>query len=143
MSGPEPESDLDFDFGAEANALLDALDAALHEDGWAAHYSTRRGLSTWFDVARQRWAGSDTVDDYTNDLCARDALELALERTTGALHERLAALVERADQEFLASTEPDSAMLLGKYFRLDSRSGWWWRRIPVTGGISEQLRAQR
>lgn len=143
MSGPEPEFGLDFDFGADGNAALAVLDAVLHEDGWAAHYSTRSGLSTWFDVARQRWADSDTVDDYTNDLCARDALELALARTTGALHEHLAELVGRADQEFRASTEPDSARLLGEYFRVDSRSGWWWRRIPVAGGISEQLRAAR
>ncbi|MFF2496089.1 hypothetical protein [Agromyces sp. NPDC058064] len=132
-----------FDFGGEGNAALDTIDASLHDEGWATHYTTRRGLRTWFAVAEKRWADSDTVDDYTNDVCARDALELALGRSHGALHDRLAALIARADQEFLASTKPDTDRLLEGFLRIDAEDGWWWRRIPSDGAVIEELRASR
>jgi len=35
------------------------------------------------------------------------------------------------DARFIAATVQDSDGALGRFFMVDNRSGWWWRRLPL------------
>jgi hypothetical protein len=55
------------------------------------------------------------------------------------LRAKLAISIEKADSEFLARTRDDTGSALGRYFRIDESSGWWWKRAPATGPLAEYL----
>ena len=52
------------------------IEAVLHDEGWADHTSLARELRGWARLAEEVNAYTGTVDDYTNDLCSRDYLEV-------------------------------------------------------------------
>jgi hypothetical protein len=82
-----------------------------------------------------------TVDDYTNDLRSRDYLELAIARLPADVRGSVSALVADADKRFRESTIDDGDGTLGRFFRIDAASNWWWRRIPRSGPLGAYLAA--
>ncbi|HET9656281.1 MAG TPA: hypothetical protein VFP72_13070 [Kineosporiaceae bacterium] len=82
------------------------------------------------------------VDEYTNDLTARDWLDEAwpvlTSRVRAAREPELAAI----DARFRAATTDDDGELLAHFFRVGRRSGWWWRRRPLhlVGQFAEDAR---
>jgi hypothetical protein len=84
-----------------------------------------------------------TVDDYTNDLCSRDYLELAVNRLPSDISEPLSDRVATLDREFRNGTVADDQGVLRRFFRIEPCSGWWWRRIPSAGPLADYLASSR
>ena len=80
-----------------------------------------------------------TVDDFTNDLSSRDYLELALRRLPVPAREWLSESVAPLDDRFRDATVKDDRGLLGRFFRIDQESPWWWHRIPRVGPLADFL----
>jgi hypothetical protein len=100
-----------------------------------------RELGNWRRLGDEACDYSMTGDDYTNDLGSRDYLELAIARLTGDVGESLSALLAEADKRFREFTIDDGDGTLGRFFRIDAASNWWWRRIPRSGPLAAYLAA--
>lgn len=115
------------------------IESALRNEGWAEHASLARELQTWARLSVEVNAYTSGIDAYTNDLCSRDYLaEMSARASTGlrrALDERMTSV----DQTFRAATVEDTDVSLGRFYRIESRDGWWWRRRPSTGPLSDRL----
>jgi hypothetical protein len=59
-------------------SVLDRIGAHLRSSGWADFVTVDRLLRDWQWVAREAGQYQDIVDDYTNDVTARDGLEIVL-----------------------------------------------------------------
>jgi hypothetical protein len=59
----------------DVTAELDRLTARLHAEGWADHVSVERLIGGWQQLAREVGDYPLTIDDFTNDVSGRDALE--------------------------------------------------------------------
>ena len=136
-TSPDPE--LGIPMTADERRALRDVEAALHRDGWASFVSYDQELRDWRRLAREVNAYPATIDDYTNDLTSRDALELILQRCPTPLTERLSAPVSTIDELFRAATVPDVSELIGQFYRTDDKSGWWWRRLPERGSLATYL----
>jgi hypothetical protein len=126
-------------FDSTEQAILDEVGRRLRADGWAAHVTVSRLLRNWQQLSISVDQYKLTIDDYTNDLTSRDGLELVLSQSPGALHTKLRQFVESADKEFLARTHEDKEKSLGRFYRIDEFSGWWWKRRPAAGPLAEYL----
>lgn len=126
-----------------ADPRVAGVETTLRDEGWAQHASVSRELANWRRLGDEARAYSMTVDDYTNDLCSRDYLELAISRLPADVSESLFALVADADETFRESTIDDGDGILGRFFRIDAASNWWWRRIPRSGPLAAYLAAAR
>jgi hypothetical protein len=127
-------------FSPQDRAILERISEELHAEGWASHVTVERLLGNWKLLAGSADNHPLTVDDYTNDLTGRDALELVLAKChapdlRGAIRE----FVERADAEFLARTHDDTEHALGRYFKIHDGSGWWWKRKPNGPHLAKDL----
>jgi hypothetical protein len=126
-------------FDTSEQAILNEIGQRLRAEGWAEHVTVERLLRNWHRLSVSVDRYIMTVDDYTNDLTARDGLEIVLTKCPERLGTKLRAHIELADQEFLARTLDDVEHTLGHYFRIDRRSGWWWHRKPTAGPLAEYL----
>jgi hypothetical protein len=113
----------------------------LRAEGWADHTSLVRELNVWDGLAQRVSNYSMTVDDYTNGLCSRDYLDLAIGRLPSYLSTFFSHRVARLDQAFRDWTTDDDDGVLGRFFRIESHASWWWRRIPAAGPLAEYLTA--
>jgi hypothetical protein len=127
------------DLPDQHRAEADDLTRRLHEGGWSSQVSVDGLLRRWEQLAGEAGAYELTIDDYTNDLTTRDALALVLGWASEALRELIFSRVEAADERFRAGTVEDAGEAVGKYYRVVSRSGWWWRRRPTTGTLAAYL----
>jgi hypothetical protein len=127
-----------FDFGNFAAEFGD-LSSRLHAAGWSSRVTVKRLIDGWRYLAATVGAYRMTIDEYTNDVTGRDALELVLgwatESTRAAIIERVAP----ADEAFRSATVDDGGLAIGEFFNFESKPGWWWRRRPTTGDLSEYL----
>jgi len=128
-------------FDASQQTILDGVGLGLRAQGWARHVTVDGLLREWQTLCVSVDRYTLTIDDYTNDLCGRDGLEIALMECPEHLRSRLGVLIGRADKEFVARTEEDSNCTLGRYFRIDDASGWWWKRRPAVGPLADYLAA--
>jgi len=126
-------------FDASEQAILDRIDGRLHAQGWAEHVTTARLLRNWQALSTSVKKYRGTVDDYTNDLNTRDALQVVLRECKEPLHSKLLILIEQADGKFLAATQDDTGRVLRRYFRISESSEWWWKRTPTAGPLAEYL----
>jgi hypothetical protein len=131
---PEPR------FDASDQAAIDAMRDRLRAQGWASHVTVPGLLRTWRDLAISVNRYRLTVDDYTNDVTARDGLEIVLAACEEPFRTKLRCYVDEADAAFVARTEEDVGALLGRHFLIDESSGWWWRRRPIVGPLAAYLR---
>ena len=130
---------MELQFSTSEQAVLDEIGQRLRARGWAEHVTVMRLLRSWHELSVSVDQYRMTIDDYTNDLTSRDALEIVLAECPEPLRARLRLLIEQADTEFHARTQEDVAHTLGRYFWLTESSGWWWKRRPVAGPLAEYL----
>jgi hypothetical protein len=126
-------------FDAEEQAVLDEIGRRLRADGWANHVTAAWLLAAWDKLAASVDGYELTIDDYTNDLMARDGLEWVLGASPPPLHAKLLSWIETADHAFLAGTQDDGDGVLGSFIRIDETSGWWWKRTPRAGPLADSL----
>ena|SRR5690348_15791550 len=119
----------------------DRISADLRGEGWADHTSVERELRAWSRLASEVSAYPATVDDYTNDLCSRDYLDAVMVRASGGLRSEIDREVAATDEAFRQGTLEDVGGLLGKFYRLERKDGWWWRRTPLSGPLADYLTA--
>jgi hypothetical protein len=104
----------------------------LHEQGWRKAFSLNEMLAMWRALVSHVEAGYDEmVDEYTNDLTCRDWLALAWPMFTERVQTARQDELDSLDSRFLAATGEDTNAQLGRFFRVESKDGWWWRRIPT------------
>jgi hypothetical protein len=116
-----------------------ALTQRLHDEGWSPHVTVGRLLQEWGQLVGEVASYQLTVDDYTNDLTGRDAIDLVLSWCSDQFGAWAKPMVDEADQRFAGRTTPDEAGVLGRYFRISDNAGWWWRRRPVSGPLADYL----
>ncbi len=80
-----------------------------------------------------------TIDDYTNDLSARDLAERVRCATPAALSSRITERLGGADARFIAATVP----ALHPLMRNANPDAFWWTRVPRAPGdeLLEDLRS--
>jgi hypothetical protein len=120
--------------------ILDEIGAQLRARGWAGFVTVAWLVRDWRILAQRASEYAFTVDDYTNDLTARDGLEIVLAGCPEPLRTKLKSAIEETDKKFLAGTQDDATRSLENYFRIGA--GWWWRRIPRRGSLAEYLAAR-
>jgi hypothetical protein len=118
-------------FGAETAGTVSLLAA------WQAHVDRYRVEASKSAADPTAWHGGDLLAG----LYLRDFLQECLDQMPEALSRRVLAVVEDVDAEFRAITRVDDEQLIKAYdLDVDPASrGWWWRRIPTTGAIHEDL----
>ena len=117
--------------GAERE--LDAVELAISWVSRVEKIDRGRGLP-WTD--RTVW----NEHDLAGTLFVRDFLQEALDGLPAPLRERLAVVVDAADEEFRSYTVDDPAARMSRIAEVEPGGrGWWWRRVPETGPIAEDL----
>ncbi|WP_404352349.1 hypothetical protein LG324_05390 [Phycicoccus jejuensis] len=115
------------------------IESDMRAAGWAGHKGLDRELRSWNQLAAEVNTYEATVDDYTNDLCSRDYLADFASRASKDLRVQVQVHIAGADATFRAATIDDAEGLLGKYYRIELKDGWWWRRKPSSGPLAEWL----
>jgi hypothetical protein len=62
--------------GQADHQVLREIASGLHGDGWATHVPVLSELQLWKHLAAEVNHYRLSVDDYTNDLCSRDAVSV-------------------------------------------------------------------
>ena len=113
--------------------VVDALQFAA---GWAtrvAKFDADRALA-WTD--RTVW----NEHDLAGSLHQRDFLERSMAQLPTPLRERLTAWVAEVDERFRSYTVDDPDGKMAKIAEVDlTGRPWWWRRVPDSGPIVEDL----
>jgi len=115
------------------------IEEALRDDGWADHASLNRELRAWARLSEEVNTYTATVDDYTNDLCSRDYLAAVAVRASNGLRSAIDEQVASTDESFRRATVEDTDGRLGRYYRIERKDGWWWRRRPSSGPLADYL----
>lgn len=102
--------------------------------------TTDRELRTWSRRADELNDYRGTIDDYTNDLCSRDALNAIVERCPPNLAERLSSAVHTTDMRFQRPSTPDPEGRIGRFYRITDTDGWRRRRDPQRGPLADYLK---
>ena len=111
----------------------DAIDMAM---AWAAHVQKIDAdrVLPWED--HSVW----TEHDLAAALYIRDFLQLALDRLSPSLRDRLQQYVTTIDEHFQSYTVDDPAGRMAKVADVDlTGRPWWWRRVPDSGPIVQDL----
>jgi len=116
---------------------VDRLTDRLRSEGWASHVSVEWLAVSWDKLAATVAEYTGTVDEYTNDLTSRDALEEVLGWASRPLAAALSVPLGLADERFIAATIDDGGVAVSQYFRIGTR--WWWRRRPTSGQLADYL----
>ena len=104
----------------------------LHARGWRKAFTLNEMLDAYEALVVEVEQGYDQmVDEYTNDLACRDWLALAWPMLTERVQHLRQAELEALDERFRAASIDDGGQALRRYFRVDNKSGWWWRRRPI------------
>jgi hypothetical protein len=112
---------------------LDAVELAI---GWANRVQK-------IDADRARpWTDRSVWNehDLAGSLFLRDFLQAGLDQLPRSLRERLGGWVARADEQFRSYTVDDPAGRMAQIAEVDlAGRPWWWRRVPDSGPITEDL----
>jgi hypothetical protein len=94
------------------------------------------GRNARFDSALR-----DVIREYDNDLKVRDGLAHRPKDCPDSVQRKVAAVIERADQQFRDATfdDPGQALRRGRPSAADDLVNWWWTRRPALGGVPERL----
>ena len=119
-------------FEAEDYESVQRAERILHEQGWRKAFTVNEMVAMWRSLVTQVESGYDEmVDEYTNDLCCRDWLALAWPMFTAKVQAARQEELDALDARFLAATSEDTGGRLGRFDRVESKDGWWWRRLPT------------
>jgi hypothetical protein len=111
----------------------DAIDMAIAWDSHVRKIDADRSLP-WAD--RSVW----TEHDLVAALYIRDFLEQALNQLAVSLRDRLQHYVATVDEHFRSYTVDDPAGRIGKVAGVElAGRAWWWRRVPASGPIAQDL----
>jgi len=111
----------------------DALELAA---GWAGRVEKidRDRALPWSD--RTVW----NEHDLAGSLFLRDSLQQALDGLPESIRGKLADWVAAADERFRGYTVEDAEGRMSRVAEVElGGRGWWWRRIPDSGPILEDL----
>jgi hypothetical protein len=115
----------------------------LHERGWRAVFTLDGEMSQWLWLVDRIERGYlDLVDEYTNDLACRDWIHLVWPMVTDDVRSAYIDQLQAIDQRFAAATLEDGGQALSSFYRVENKSGWWWRRRParVVGAMARAFR---
>jgi hypothetical protein len=127
------------ELGQVERAQAEQLEADLRRDGrLGEHYTVEKVLRIWCRL--ELFDTTSNVDDYTGaGLLWRDDLAEIIDRSPEPLRTALTEAVAEGDERFRSMSDEDTHQLLSRYFKVERRDGWWWRRIPKHGAIRDQL----
>ena len=104
----------------------------LRERGWSQTFSLDEMLRSWWRLVAEVERGYDQmVDEYTNDLSCRDWLAAAWPLFSDHVRDLRRAELDAIDDRFRKATLDDGGRALGQFAQIESKDGWWWRRLPV------------
>ena len=124
---------------SDLQSEVDRLTDRLRAEGWASHVTVERLVRSWDTLAAEVSNYAATIDDYTNDVTSRDALQEVVGWASPPLAAALSVPVGLADERFAAATTDDGGAAVGEYFRIAHHAGWWWRRRPTSGPLADYL----
>lgn len=133
-------------FDASEEAVLDEIGRYLRAEGWGRGWAIPLTvgwlLRNWQKTSERVAHYNLTIDDYMNDLTARDALEIVLAISAEPLRSKLKVYIETSDRQFIAGTEVDIGSVIARFYLIDESSGWWWKRKPKVGDLAQYLAEQ-
>ena len=105
---------------------------ALAERGWRAAFTLNEMTDSWRSLVAEVESGYDQmVDEYTNDLACRDWLALAWPMLTERVRCARRSELDALDARFRAATDEDTSGRLARFYKVQDKDGWWWRRLPT------------
>lgn len=117
---------------AEDYESVRRAERTMHEQGWRKAFTTDEMVAMWRVLVGKVESGYDEmVDEYTNDLSCRDWLALAWPMFTPRVQAVRQEELDLLDARFMAATAEDTDGRLGRFYRVESKDGWWWRRLPT------------
>ena len=115
---------------SDVTVELDPSTKRPRAEGSGEHVSVDGLIRQWQSLANEVGHYTATIDDYTNGVFARDALEPVLGWGSSRTVAVIGSAISAADDQFRDSTTDDHGDAISRYFRIDARSGWWWRGSP-------------
>ena len=116
----------------EDDASVERAGRELHARGWRKAVSLDEMLRDYESVVGRVEEGYDeTVYEYLNDLACRRWLALAWPLVTENVRKSRAGDLQSLDERFRAASTDDGGRWLGRFFKIDGESEWWWRRRPI------------
>ncbi|WP_374456745.1 hypothetical protein [Nocardioides sp.] len=117
---------------AEDYASVDRASRELHAAGWRKAFTLNEMFAAWASLVADVERGYDQmVDEYTNDMACRDWLSLAWPMLTENVRAARASELDSLDARFRAATYEDGGRAIGRFFAVENKAGWWWRRRPT------------
>jgi hypothetical protein len=117
---------------SEDHASVDRASRELLARGWRKAFTLNEMFDAWAALVADVERGYDQmVYEYTNDMACRDWLALVWPMLTQRVREARAEELELLDARFKAATEDDGGLAVGRFYRVESKDGWWWRRRPI------------
>ena len=113
----------------QERSALTSLEARLSQ---RAHFpiTVERLFTTWRDFVDEVETGyEDSIDEYTNDLSARDIIDEVLASAPEHLRVKLLAVLSALDEKFQQASRVDEDHVLRRF--TTPRPGWWWSRLPL------------
>jgi hypothetical protein len=112
--------------------------------GWSQTFSLNEMLRSWSRLVAEIERGYDQmVDEYTNDLSCRDWLAAAWPLFSDRVRDLRQPELDAIDERFRTATVDDEGQALGQFTQIESKDGWWWRRLPSrrTGTFAAEVGA--
>lgn len=133
------------EFTAEDYESIDRASRELHSRGWRKAFTLNEMFEAWASLVAEVEQGyHQMVDEYTNDMACRDWLALVWPMLTERVRDARADELEALDARFRAATLDDGGRAIGRFYRVENKEGWWWRRRPskVAGVFAADLAAE-
>lgn len=117
---------------AEDYESIDRASRELQARGWRKAFTLNEMFAAWAYLVAEVEQGYDQmVDEYTNDMACRDWISLVWPMLTDRVRHARAEELDALDARFKAATDDDGGLAIGKFFRVENKDGWWWRRRPI------------
>lgn len=130
---------------AEDYESIDGASRELHTRGWRKAFTLNEMFEAWASLVAEVEQGYDQmVAEYTNDMACRDWLALVWPMLTERVRDARAEELKALDARFRAATLDDAGRAIGRFYRIENKDGWWWRRRPikVAGEFAADLAAE-
>jgi len=119
----------DLNLDPNERAAVETIEARLSQRA-GFPITIRKLLSNWESFVAQIERGYDlSIDEYANDLSARDTLEDVLRSLPKGTHTKISGVLSSTDRRFERATCPDSTHAVERF--IQPGTSWWWARIPV------------
>ncbi|UUW87826.1 hypothetical protein ABFU82_05280 [Nocardioides sp. WV_118_6] len=120
------------EMAAEDYESIDRASRELYAQGWRKAFTLNEMFDAWASLVAEVERGYDQmVDEYTNDMACRDWLSLVWPMLTDRVRDARAEELKVLDARFKTATEDDGGSAIGRFYRVENKDGWWWRRRPI------------